>query len=108
VIHYVGPATPPPHVHRQHTEAFCILAGTFRFLLAHDWFEAEAGSLVVVPPGTRHGFETARGARALLVTIPARLGGFFADLGQGLAEGRSGNEHRAALAGTYDSYPEPA
>jgi hypothetical protein len=73
-----------------------------------NWFDAVAGSRVVVTRGTRHDFETERGARALLVTIPAGLEGFFADLGQGLAEGRSSDEIRAALGGTYDSHPEPS
>jgi hypothetical protein len=36
---------------------------------------------------TRDGFETERGARALLLTLPAGLEEFFADLGQGLADG---------------------
>ena len=107
VIEYVGPAVPPPHIHREHDEAFYILAGTFRFLLGHEKLEAPSGSLVVVPRGTRHGFETNEGCKALLFTIPAGLEGFFVELGAGLAEGRSSAEIRATLAGRYDSHPDP-
>jgi mannose-6-phosphate isomerase-like protein (cupin superfamily) len=107
VIEYVGPATPPPHVHHEHDEAFYILDGPFRFLLGDEWFDAATGSLVVVPRNTRHGFETQRGCRALLFTTPAGLEGFFRELGQGLAEGRSSQEIRSALAGRYDSHPDP-
>jgi mannose-6-phosphate isomerase-like protein (cupin superfamily) len=107
LIDYLGPATPPPHVHREHDEAFYILAGPFRFFLGHEWFEAITGSLVVVPRGTRHGFETQPGCRALLFTMPAGLEGFFRELGEGLAEGRSSEEIRSALAGRYDSHPNP-
>jgi mannose-6-phosphate isomerase-like protein (cupin superfamily) len=107
VIEYVGPAVPPPHVHREHDEVFYILKGPFRFLLGHEWVDADTGSLVVVPRGTRHGFETQPGCRALLITIPAGLEGFFTELGQGLAEGLSSQEIRARLAGRYDSHPDP-
>jgi hypothetical protein len=29
VIEYQGPAVPPPHVHRERDECFCILKGLF-------------------------------------------------------------------------------
>lgn len=107
VIDYVGPAVPPPHVHREHDEAFYILDGAFRFVLGHDEFDAPAGTTVIVPRGTRHGFRTQPGGRALLVTFPAGLEGFFVELGDGLAAGRSSDEIRSALAGKYDSHPAP-
>jgi mannose-6-phosphate isomerase-like protein (cupin superfamily) len=107
VIEYVGPAVPPPHVHREHDEAFYILDGVFRFVLGRDEVEASAGATVIVPRGTRHGFETQPGGRALLFTIPAGLEGFFVELGDGLAAGLSSAEIRSALAGKYDSHPAP-
>jgi mannose-6-phosphate isomerase-like protein (cupin superfamily) len=105
VIEYVGPATPPPHVHKDHDEAFWILEGTFSFILGHETVEAPKGALVLVPRGTRHGFSVAPGSRALLFTIPAGLAGFFRELGAGLAAGKPDAEIRAALAGKYDSHP---
>jgi len=108
VIEYVGPAIPPPHVHKEHDEAFYVLGGTFRFVLGQETIEASEGALVLVPRGTRHGFSIEPGSTALLFTIPAGLEGFFKELGMGLAEGRSSDEIRAALAGKYDSFPDPA
>lgn len=108
VIEYVGPATPPPHVHRDHDEAFWILEGSFRFILGRETAKAPKRALVFVARGTRHGFSVEPGSRALLFTIPAGLAGFFRELGAGLAAGKSGTEIRAALAGKYDSHPDSA
>jgi quercetin dioxygenase-like cupin family protein len=30
VIEYIGPAIPPPHVHKEHDEAFFVVKGTCR------------------------------------------------------------------------------
>jgi quercetin dioxygenase-like cupin family protein len=108
VIEYSGPATPPPHVHRDHDEAFYIVEGSFRFTLGQDTVEALQGALVLVPRGTRHGFSVEPGSRAMLFTIPAGLAGFFRELSAGLSAGKSSGEIRAALAGKYDSFPELA
>ena len=105
VIEYGGPAAPPPHIHREHEEGFYILEGAFTFTLRENQFDAPAGSFVFVPKGTRHGFKPTEGARALLIIVPAGLEGFFRELGDGLASGKSGVEMRAALAGKYDSHP---
>lgn len=85
-----------------------MLEGRFTFVLAKSHRVAEAGSLVWVPRGTRHGFTIEPGSKALLITHPSGLEGFFVELGQGLAEERSSDEIRAALAGKYDSIPAPA
>ncbi len=105
IIEYTGPAIPPPHVHRDRDEAFYIIEGSFRFLLGAEELEAPAGSLVHVRRGTRHGFTATADARALLIVAPAGLEGFFRELGEGLAAGRSAPELRASLAGRYDAEP---
>jgi quercetin dioxygenase-like cupin family protein len=92
---------------REHDEAFYILDGRFTFTLGLDECEVERGDLVWVPRGTRHGFSAARDARALLLTIPAGLEGFFRELTAGIAAGRTSEQIRAALAGRYDSVPAP-
>jgi mannose-6-phosphate isomerase-like protein (cupin superfamily) len=107
LLEYRGPIQPPPHIHREHDEAFYILEGTFTFTLGTDPFDVAAGDLVRVPRGTRHGFSAAAGARALLLTVPAGLEGFFRELAAGIAEGKTSEEIRAALAGRYDSHPAP-
>ncbi|HEY8656781.1 MAG TPA: cupin domain-containing protein [Candidatus Limnocylindria bacterium] len=97
---------PPPHVHREHEEAFYILEGEFTFNLGDDAAPAPKGTLVVVPRGTRHSFSGKEGSRALIFAIPGGLAGFFEELGAGLAAGHADADLRRALAGKYDSYPE--
>lgn len=106
IIDYVGPAAPPPHIHRMREEAFYVMEGSFTFVLGEEeGVEAPEGSFIFVPRGTRHGFTVRPGSRALLLVAPAGLEGFFVELGEGLQAGRSGAELRAALAGRYDSIP---
>lgn len=107
LLEYRGPIQPPPHVHREHDEAFFILEGRFSFTLGHDVFDVAGGDLVRVPRGTRHGFSATTEARALLLTVPAGLEGFFRELVGAIAAGKNNEEIRAALAGRYDSYPAP-
>jgi hypothetical protein len=94
-------------VQRDHDEAFCVLKGTFRFVLGQQAVEAPEGAIVLVPRGSRHRFSIKPGSRALLFTIPAGLEGFIKELGAGLAEGRFSEEIGAALAGRYESFPDP-
>jgi quercetin dioxygenase-like cupin family protein len=107
LIEYRGPIQPPPHVHREHDEAFYILDGEFTFTLGVEEFPARSGDLVVIPRGTRHGFTASAQARALLTTVPAGLEGFFRELADGIAAGKSSAQIRAELAGRYDSFPSP-
>ena len=100
-----GPAGPPPHVHRHRDELFYIIKGRMTFVLGTREVEVEEGGTVFVPRGTRHGFKPEPDSQALLIIAPAGLEGFFADLGEGLAAGKSNEEIRAALAGKYDSTP---
>jgi mannose-6-phosphate isomerase-like protein (cupin superfamily) len=100
-----GPAGPPPHVHRQRDELFYILKGRMSFVLGNKEFEVDEGGTVFVPRGTRHGFKPDPDSRALLIIAPAGLEGFFAELGEGLAAGKSNEQIRAELAGKYDSTP---
>jgi mannose-6-phosphate isomerase-like protein (cupin superfamily) len=100
-----GPAGPPPHVHRHRDELFYIVKGRLTFVLGTREFEVEQGGTVFVPRGTRHGFKSQPDSQALLIIAPAGLEGFFAELGEGLAAGRSSEEIRAALEGKYDSTP---
>jgi len=100
-----GASGPPPHVHHHRDELFYILKGRFTFVLGAREFEVGQGGTVFVPRGTRHGFKAQPDSEALLIIAPAGLEGFFAELGEGLAAGKSNEEIRAALAGKYDSTP---
>jgi mannose-6-phosphate isomerase-like protein (cupin superfamily) len=96
---------PPPHVHREHEEAFYILDGQVTFNFGAETALAPKGTLVVVPPGTSHGFRAEAGSRLLVFAIPGGLADFFEELGAGLAAGRADAEIRSLLAGKYDTYP---
>ncbi len=96
---------PPPHVHHEHEECFFIVEGTFKFVLGNQEVEAPAGSVVLVPRGTRHAFKRGEGARALVFTIPAGLEGFFRELSAGINAGRSEADLRVELKGKYDTEP---
>jgi mannose-6-phosphate isomerase-like protein (cupin superfamily) len=54
----VAPHTsgPPHHLHAQHDEGFYVVSGTARFTVGSNSYDASAGSLVMVPPGTPHTF----------------------------------------------------
>ncbi len=101
----LGPGSPPPHIHHEHEECFYIIEGQYTFTVGTEQLEAPAGSVVFVPRGTRHAFKRGEKARALVFVIPAGLEGFFRELGEGIAAGRSEAELRLELAGKYDSEP---
>ena len=78
-----GPAAPPQHIHREHDELFIVTAGKLRFTSGSDSVDAEAGAVVVVPPGTPHTFANPFDVPAtFLGTItPDRYIQYFRDLG---------------------------
>lgn len=109
VIEFRGnAASPPPHIHREREECIHVLDGRFTFVLGHEEIDAEPGSWIFVPRGTRHGFTASADARALIIVTPAGLEGFFAELGSGLAAGTPTRELRASLKGRFDSVPADA
>ena len=73
----------PPHVHREHADAFLVLDGEFTFHLRDGSHALPAGTLVIFPPGVVHGFDNDSGAhtRALNFHMPS-FG--FADYMRGL------------------------
>ncbi len=105
VVEIGGTGSPLPHVHHVADHCFYIIQGIFTFTLGAEEIIAQADSVVFVPRGTPHAFKQSEGARALCFVNPAQLEGFFRELGEGFAAGRSEPELRAALAGKYDSWP---
>jgi hypothetical protein len=71
-IEYVGPATPPPHVHREHDEAFYILDGPFRFLLGNEWFESRHRLHGAGAPGHAPWIRDATGLQSTAAHFPGR------------------------------------
>jgi pimeloyl-ACP methyl ester carboxylesterase/quercetin dioxygenase-like cupin family protein len=49
-------AGPPQHRHDRHDEGFYVVAGTARFTVGEEAYEAPAGTLVMIPPGAPHTF----------------------------------------------------
>lgn len=54
----VAPFTegPPQHRHAAHDEGFYVVRGVVRFTVGEETHDAEAGTLVMVPPGAPHTF----------------------------------------------------
>lgn len=46
-----------PHIHDGFTEAFTVVSGAMKYRLGRQISEAGPGDLVVVPPGSVHGFK---------------------------------------------------
>ena len=98
-----GDPSPPPHLHRRHTESFYVLAGELSFTVAGEERQAVAGTWVQVPPGTPHtfAFVGSRPVRFLTVHTPS-CG--FGDFVRALAEARDDAE-RAEARARFDQEP---
>ncbi|MFJ5520656.1 cupin domain-containing protein [Streptomyces griseoluteus] len=81
---------PPQHRHAQHDEGFHILSGTVRFTVGNDDYDATAGTLVMVPPGTPHTFANVTDQPAVMLSTftPDLYVQYFRDLQQAFADGR--------------------
>jgi mannose-6-phosphate isomerase-like protein (cupin superfamily) len=70
---WLDPHTKGPGAH-QHPEddVFYVLGGTMHVMVGTEWFEAPAGSFVLVPADTPHDFENRGAERAgfLNVSVP--------------------------------------
>jgi len=57
VVHAtIAPGRGPMRHRHPHAEIFAIHAGTGRFEVDGDTFEAEAGDVLIIPPGAWHAF----------------------------------------------------
>jgi quercetin dioxygenase-like cupin family protein len=98
-----GQRGPDPHVHRQHADAFYVLAGALVFGIgpgAAEEIEASAGSLVLVPAGVVHTFGNDGPEDARYLNIHAPGMGF----GDYLRAMRDGRDEEAAR---FDSFDPP-
>ena len=69
---WLDPHTKGPGTH-QHPEddVFYVIAGTVHVRIADEWFEASAGSFVLVPGDTPHDFENRSAERAGMLNVSA-------------------------------------
>ncbi|WP_308408278.1 cupin domain-containing protein [Streptomyces olivaceus] len=55
------------HRHAQHDEGFYVLAGTFRFTVGEDHYDAGPGTWVIVPTGAPHTFANVGDENAVML-----------------------------------------
>ncbi|MFC5643182.1 cupin domain-containing protein [Kitasatospora cinereorecta] len=81
---------PPQHRHARHDEGFYVLAGTVRFTVGDEDYDATPGTLVMVPPGTPHTFANPGDQPAVMLSTftPDLYVQYFRDLQEELAGGR--------------------
>ena len=91
-----GPS-PPPHLHRRHTESFYVLAGEMTFAAGGRELEATAGTWVQIPPGTPHTFAPTGTDEVRFLNLHTPSCGYGAFL-RGLHEARTDEELAAARA----------
>ncbi len=72
----------PSHIHRREDEAFHLLEGSLTIQVGGNTITASAGDFAFLPRGIAHSFKNtgAGSARALVLTTPAGLEGFFAEV----------------------------
>jgi mannose-6-phosphate isomerase-like protein (cupin superfamily) len=97
-----GERGPDPHVHREHADAFYVLAGELAFELGAgaEKLSAEAGTLVLVPQDVIHSFGNESGETTTFLNIHAPGCGFVASL-------RARRDGRADDAERFDSFDPP-
>jgi quercetin dioxygenase-like cupin family protein len=95
-----GERGPDPHVHREHTDAFYMLAGVLTFELGHAGKPSRvaAGALVAVPPNLVHSFANESNAEARFLNFHCPDGDFAAYM----RDLRDGGE------ASFDSFDPPA
>jgi mannose-6-phosphate isomerase-like protein (cupin superfamily) len=106
-----GESGPPPHLHREHQEAFFVTEGTVTFQAGERSYEAPAGSFILIPAGIAHKFSnsTDRPARCINVWLPGGFEPYF----ERMTEMMSGAEPLdpeavVKLSAEYDVYFEGA
>jgi len=82
---------PPQHRHARHDEGFYIISGTVRFTVGERGYDAEAGTLVMVPPGAPHTFANLTDQPAVMLSTftPDLYVQYFRDLQDMISGGRA-------------------
>jgi pimeloyl-ACP methyl ester carboxylesterase/quercetin dioxygenase-like cupin family protein len=83
-------AGPPQHRHARHDEGFYVVSGTAQFTVGEQTYEAEQGTLVMIPPGAPHTFANASDRPAVLLNTftPDFYVQYFRDLRDLAASGQ--------------------
>lgn len=100
-----GMAGPPPHLHRNTTDTFYVLAGTLHVRVGAQEFDLPAGSYALVPPGVVHTFSNTSDApvRFLNINSPGGWESYLRDLATAMASGvMPGSAEFARVVEPYD------
>ncbi len=91
---------PPMHLHRDASEAFYVLEGTYLMYFEDQQVECPPGSFVYVPPNTAHTFKVVSEVPGTKLNLfaPAAMVGFFEDLAAAEATGQPTPEQLEAIA----------
>ena len=99
---------PPQHRHGRHDEGFYVVAGTARFTVGDQAYDAGPGTLVMVPPGAPHTFANPGDEPAVLLNTftPDLYVQYFRDLRDMIAAGQplTGDAVVSVMA-RYDTVP---
>lgn len=93
-----GPVFATPHVHHDREEAFYVLEGSVTFLAGTGTVEGKAGSFVLVPRETMHGFRSDGESRLLIIHSPGGFERFFRESAAAIGRGEFDREFRDRLA----------
>jgi mannose-6-phosphate isomerase-like protein (cupin superfamily) len=102
--HAPGAPGPPPHLHREHEEAFFVIEGELTLAIGAASVTVRAGQAAVVPRGTIHQPSNTSGqpVRFVFLSSPP-MDGFFTELGQ-LVERSGGRPEAGELNRLGDRY----
>jgi pimeloyl-ACP methyl ester carboxylesterase/quercetin dioxygenase-like cupin family protein len=101
-------AGPPQHRHARHDEGFYVVSGTAQFTVGEQTYEAEQGTLVMIPPGAPHTFANASDGPAVLLNTftPDFYVQYFRDLRELAASGQPpGPQAIAQVMARYATEP---
>jgi len=84
-------AGPPQHRHARHDEGFYVVSGTARFTVGTASYDAPAGALAMIPPGTPHTFANPGDEPLVMLNTftPDLYVQYFRDLRQIVSDGQA-------------------
>lgn len=94
---------PPQHRHAQHDEGFYVVSGTVRFTVGAAVHDAQAGTLVMVPPGVPHTFANPGDQPVVMINTfsPDLYVQYFRDLRGAMADGTPQAQAAADVMSRY-------
>ena len=98
-LHETPGQEPPRHLHANEDEVIYVLEGALTVWVGEDARRATAGSCLVLPRGTEHGYAVESPTRLLVVIAPAGLEALFGELDA--AAGVAGLERLIAVSARY-------